>query len=114
MLACAGRQTVVQGGVDTYNAISCRSNSAKKTPFIGLFGGKYSIKIRHLMHLHHPVGILLHGSQICFLTPYTYHTHVSTHPTFVIAYAQVSKSFMQGVRNFHAELQKMTRVGCTV
>jgi len=37
------------------DAVRCGSLSAKETLIIGLFGGKWPIKIRHSMHLDHPV-----------------------------------------------------------
>jgi len=48
----------VQGGKDSQDALSCRSFSAKEPLIQELFCGKRSIKIRHPMTLHHPVGCL--------------------------------------------------------
>ena len=49
----------IQSGDDAQDALSCslacRSLSAKKPIIIGLFYGKRPIKIRHPMHLCHPV-----------------------------------------------------------
>ena len=40
-----------EGGEDPQNALSCRSLSAKEPLIIGLFDGKWPVKIRHPMHL---------------------------------------------------------------
>ena len=45
----------VQDGEDPYDAWSCRSFSAKEPLIIGLFCGKWPVKIRHPMGLRHPV-----------------------------------------------------------
>ena len=46
---------ILQGGEDAEDALSCRSLFEKKPLIIGLFCGKWPIKIRHLMGLRHPV-----------------------------------------------------------
>ena len=40
---------------DSQDALNYRSFSAKEPQIIGLFCGKYTIKIRHPMTLHHPI-----------------------------------------------------------
>ena len=45
----------VQGGKEAYNAVTCRSLSAKEPINIGLFCWKRPLKIRHPMPLCHPV-----------------------------------------------------------
>jgi len=45
----------VQGGEDPWDALISRTFPAKEPLIIGPFGGKWLIKIRYLMHLHHPV-----------------------------------------------------------
>jgi len=45
----------LQGGVDAYDALSRRSLSAKEPLIAGLFCGKWPTKIRHPMHLCHPI-----------------------------------------------------------
>jgi len=53
----------VQGGEDAY-ALNCRSISAKEPLNIGLFCGNWLLKIRHPLHLCHPVVInLLHHTK---------------------------------------------------
>jgi len=42
-------------GKNAYNALSCRSLPAKEPQITGLFCGKWPIKIRHPVHLRHPV-----------------------------------------------------------
>jgi len=49
----------IQGGEDPQDALSCRSFSAKEPLIIGLFCGKWPIKIRHPMDLGHPVAMQL-------------------------------------------------------
>jgi len=44
----------LQGGEDPQDAFSCRSFFAKEPLIIGLFCGKWPIKIRHPMGLRHP------------------------------------------------------------
>jgi len=44
---------------DTQYALNCTSFSAKEPLIIGLFCGKWSMKIRHPMALHHPVWLPL-------------------------------------------------------
>ena len=44
-----------QGGEDPQDALSCRSFFAKEPLIIGLFCGKWSLKIGHIMGLQHPV-----------------------------------------------------------
>jgi len=46
---------ILQGGEDTLDVLSCRSFSAKEPLVIGLFGGKWPLKIRHPKGLRHPV-----------------------------------------------------------
>ena len=46
---------LVQGGGDAYDAFSCRSLSAKEPLITRLFRGKLPMKIRHPLHLRHPV-----------------------------------------------------------
>jgi len=45
----------LQGGEDQQDALSCRSFFAKEPLIIGLFCGKWPIKIRHSLGLRHPV-----------------------------------------------------------
>ena len=45
----------LQGGEDASDALSCRSLSAKEPLNTGLFRGSWPLKIRHAMHLRHPV-----------------------------------------------------------
>jgi len=45
----------LKGGEDPEDALSCRSFLAKEPLLIGLFCGKWPIKIRHPMTLRHPV-----------------------------------------------------------
>jgi len=45
----------IQSGEDPQDALSCRSLSAKEPLRIGLFCGKWPVKIRHPMGLRHPV-----------------------------------------------------------
>ena len=45
----------VQGGEDSWDALSCRSFFAKESLIIGLFCGKRPTKMRHPMTLRHPV-----------------------------------------------------------
>jgi len=47
--------THMQGGEDSQDALSCRLFFAKEPLIIGLFCGKWPMKIRHLMTLRHPV-----------------------------------------------------------
>jgi len=49
------KRELIQGGKDAHHAVSCRSLSANEPLIIGLFHGKYPVKIRHPMHLRHPV-----------------------------------------------------------
>jgi len=51
---------VIQGGEDSYDALSCRSFFAKEPLIIGHFRGNSPVKIRHLMTLRHPVVTLIH------------------------------------------------------
>jgi len=44
-----------KGGKDPYDALSGRSFFAKEPLIIGLFPGKWPVKIWHPMTLHHPV-----------------------------------------------------------
>jgi len=46
---------LLQEGKAPYDALSCRSFPAKEPLIIGLFGGKWTIKIKHPMGLHHSV-----------------------------------------------------------
>jgi len=46
---------VLQGGEDPQDALSCRAFSAKEPLIIRLFCGKWPVKIRHAMHLRHPI-----------------------------------------------------------
>jgi len=46
---------MLQGGKNAQNAFCRRSLSVKEPRIIGLFCGKWSVKIRHPMHLRHPV-----------------------------------------------------------
>jgi len=46
---------MIQDGEDAQDALSCRSLSTKEPLIVGLFCGKRPMKIRHLMHLRHPV-----------------------------------------------------------
>jgi len=58
----------VQSGADAPDASSCRSFSAKEPPIIGLFCGKWPLKIRHSMPLRHPVAripIYVYFVRIC-------------------------------------------------
>jgi len=61
--------SALQGGEDTYDALSCRSFFAKEPLIIGLFCGKWPVKIRHPMGLRHPVPrhvyIHVHRSSKC-------------------------------------------------
>ena len=45
----------LQGGEDSYDTFSCRSFVAKEPLIIGLFCGKWPMKIRHPMTLGHPI-----------------------------------------------------------
>jgi len=45
----------VQGGEDSEDASNCRSFFAKEPLIIGLFRGKWLVRIRHPMTLRHPV-----------------------------------------------------------
>jgi len=45
----------IQGGEDLQDPLSCRSSVAKEPLIIGLFCGKWPIKIRHPKRLLHPV-----------------------------------------------------------
>jgi len=45
----------VQGGEDSQDALSCLRFFAKEPLIIGLFCGKWPMKIRHPMNLRHPV-----------------------------------------------------------
>jgi len=45
----------LQGGEDSWDALSCRSCFEKEPLIIGLFCGKWPVKIRHPMALRHPV-----------------------------------------------------------
>ena len=49
---------VLQSGEDPYDALSCRSFSAKEPLIIGLFCGEWPIKIRDPMGLRHPVRLV--------------------------------------------------------
>ena len=51
--------TFVQGGQDPQDALSCRFFFAKKPLIIGLFCGKWPVKIRHPMGLRHSVDAYL-------------------------------------------------------
>ena len=48
----------VQGGRDPRDALNCRSFFAKELLIIGLFCGRWRVKIRHPMTLSHPEPIL--------------------------------------------------------
>jgi len=50
--------SVIQGGEDPYDALSCRSFFAKERIIIGLFSGKWPMKIRNPMRLRHPVNYM--------------------------------------------------------
>jgi len=73
---------MVQGGEDAQDAFSCRCLSAKKPLIIWLFCGKYSMKIRHSMHLHHPVWIFCAGDMTIAYSCriWLLHTCDMTHP----------------------------------
>jgi len=45
----------IQGGEDSEDVLSCRSFFAKEPLIIGLFCGKWPMRIRHPMTLRHPV-----------------------------------------------------------
>jgi len=45
----------IQGSQDPQDALNCRSFFAKEPLIIGLFCGKWAMKIRHLMTLRHPL-----------------------------------------------------------
>ena len=46
----------LQSGEDSYDALICRSFLVKEPLITGLFCGKWSVNIWHLMGLRHPVG----------------------------------------------------------
>ena len=48
----------LQGGEDACDTLSCRSLFAKEPLSIRLFCGKGLVKIRHPLHLRHPVFVL--------------------------------------------------------
>jgi len=48
---------MVQGVEDSGDALNCRSFFAKEPVIIGLFCGKWPIKIRHSVGLRHPESI---------------------------------------------------------
>ena len=50
---------VIQSGEDPQNALSCRSFFANEPLIIGLFCGKWPLRIRHPMGLRHPVWLVL-------------------------------------------------------
>ena len=50
----------VQGSEDTWDALSCRSLSAKEPLIIGLFCGKWPVKRSHPMHPRHRVDQVTH------------------------------------------------------
>jgi len=63
-----GFTKLVQGGEDPQDALSNRSFSAKEPLIIGLFGGKWPLKIRHPMGLRHPVQKYLYSFEIREMT----------------------------------------------
>ena len=54
----------IQGGEDPYDALSCRSLSAKAPVIIGFFCGKWPVKIRHPMGLGTSVKNVIHHTHI--------------------------------------------------
>ena len=52
---CHTYECVIQGGEDSSDVFSCRLFFAKEPLIIGLFRGKWPLKIRHPMTLRHPV-----------------------------------------------------------
>ena len=58
-----------QGGEDPWDALRCRSLSAKEPLIIGLFCQKCSIKIRHPVTLRHPVRYIPYKRALYVLGP---------------------------------------------
>ena len=56
---------ILQGGKDAQDASSCRSLFAKQPLIIGFFGGKWPFKIRHPMHLRHPLSLCTLNNICC-------------------------------------------------
>ena len=73
---------LVQGGEDAYNALSRRSLFAKEPLMIGLFYGKWPIKMKHPMGLRHPVAswlLRIVNSSIAAVCESRSCTHTYTH-----------------------------------
>ena len=63
---------LLQGGKNPYDALRCRSLSAKEPPITGLFCGKRCMKIRHPMGLRYPVCFGIHTYDRTFFLIYAY------------------------------------------
>jgi len=68
---------IVQGDEDAYDALYCRSLSAKEPTIIGLFCRQYRLKIRHPTYLRHPVWVMAHvrmshGTCVTWSSPYVW------------------------------------------
>jgi len=84
---------IVQGGEDSWDALSCRSFFAKEPLIIGLFCGKWPMKIRHpkytlailILQTQHPQCISL-----SWMHTYIYiHTHISWMYIYIYTHAYI-------------------------
>jgi len=57
----------VQGGEDAWDALNCRSLSAKEPIILGLFCGQWRIKIRHSMHIRPCTFPIISEKSVVFL-----------------------------------------------